>query len=69
MGPLRFSKADLYKTLTRPFQLNMSPFVKVFTYTIFISKGLVKVSFNSHLLNLNASICYQMSNFAQCEHL
>ena len=27
-GPLIFSKGDLYKTFTKPFQLKMSPFLK-----------------------------------------
>ena len=46
MGPIGFSIGHLYKTF---------PSEEVtFTYTVW--KGLVRVTLNSHLLNLNGSI-------------
>ena len=29
MGPLRFSKDNIYKTFTRPFQVKRSPLIKL----------------------------------------
>ena len=52
MGQLRFSKVDLYKTFTRPFQLKSSSFIKAH----FGWKGLVKVTFKPPFLNLKCPI-------------
>ena len=46
MGPLRFSKCDLYKTITFPAEKG----------TILVWKGLVKVTFDLPFLNLKGPI-------------
>ena len=53
MWPLMFSKGDLYKTFTRPFQVENLTFHKG---DLFGWKGVLKVTFTSSFLNLKVPI-------------